>query len=70
MIHPAQTCKRLVRYFRNAIKPTKIEDFHKAGQGVTASKPDGDWATKNGMVQKGVRYRCAKHPEGRSGNGT
>ena len=23
-----------------------------------------------GMVQKGVRYRCAKHPAGRSGNGT
>ena len=22
------------------------------------------------MVQKGVWYRCAKHPAGRSGNGT
>jgi LacI family transcriptional regulator, galactose operon repressor len=25
---------------------------------------------ESGMVQKGVRYRCAKHPAGRSGNGT
>jgi len=23
----------------------------------------------HGMVQKGVRHRCAQHPPGRSGNG-
>ena len=30
------------------------------------------WVEKTimGMVQKGVRYRCAKHPVGRFGNGT
>ena len=30
---------------------------------------DNTWLIR-GMVQKGVRYRCAKHPAGRSGNGT